>query len=57
MKAEAAEEARRWEQEQEAERKRKDSMILSRDEKDKILQVCSVHPTSTQRNYIMQKFI
>ena len=39
MKAEAAEDARRWEAEQEAERKRKESMILTQEEKDKILQV------------------
>ena len=39
MKMEAAEAAARWENEQEAERKRKESMILSQEERDKILQV------------------
>ena len=42
MKAEAAEDARRWEAEQEAERKRKESMILTQEEKDKILQVLTI---------------
>ena len=42
MKAEAAEDARRWEAEQEAEKKRKESMILTQEEKDKILQVLTI---------------
>ena len=39
MRAEAAEEARRWEEEQEAEVKRKEAMKLSAEEKETILQV------------------
>ena len=39
MKAEAAEEAKKWEKEQEAEMKRKESMKLSAEEKESILQV------------------
>ena len=39
MKAEAAEEARRWEEEQEAELKRKEAMKLTQEERDNILQV------------------
>ena len=39
MKAEAAEEARRWEEEQEAELRRKEAMKLSQEERDNILQV------------------
>ena len=39
MKAEAAEAARLWEAEQEAERKRKEAMILTQEERDNILQV------------------
>ena len=39
MKAEAAEEARRWEEEQEAEVRRKEAMKLSQEERDNILQV------------------
>lgn len=45
MKAEAAEEARRWDEEQEAERQRKESMMLSQEEKDKILQVTEYQPS------------
>ena len=41
MKAEAAEEARRWEEEQEAELKRKEAMKLTQEERDNILQVCT----------------
>ena len=39
MKAEAAEEARRWEEEQEAEIRRKEVMKLTTEERDNILQV------------------
>ena len=39
MKMEAAEAARLWEAEQEAERNRKEAMILTQEEKDNILQV------------------
>ena len=39
MKAEAAEEARRWEEEQEAEVRRKEAMKLTTEERDNILQV------------------
>ena len=39
MKAEAQEEARRWEEEQEAEIRRKEAMKLSEDERLDILQV------------------
>ena len=39
MRAEAAEEARRWEEEQEAEVRRKEAMKLSAEEKETILQV------------------
>ena len=39
MKAEAAEEARRWEEEQEAELRRKEAMKLTQEERDNILQV------------------
>ena len=39
MKADAAEEARRWEEEQEAELRRKEAMKLSQEERDNILQV------------------
>lgn len=38
MKAEAAEEARRWEEEQEAELRKKEAMKLTQEEKDNILQ-------------------
>ena len=53
MKAEAAEEARRWEEEQEAERKRKDSMMLSQEEKDKILQVSNFKQTHCKFNILI----
>ena len=39
MRVEAAEEAKRWEEEQEAEVRRKEAMKLSAEEKDTILQV------------------
>ena len=39
---EAAEAARLWEAEQEAERNRKESMILNQEEKDNILQVYKI---------------
>ena len=42
MKMEAAEAARLWEAEQEAERNRKESMILNQEEKDNILQVYNI---------------
>ena len=44
MKMEAAEAARLWEAEQEAERNRKESMILTQEEKDNILQVYKIMP-------------
>ena len=42
MKMEAAEAARLWEAEQEAERNRKEAMILTQEEKDNILQVYKI---------------
>ena len=42
MKMEAAEAARLWEAEQEAERNRKEAMILTQEEKDSILQVYKI---------------
>lgn len=42
MKMEAAEASRLWEAEQEAERNRKESMILNQEEKDNILQVYKI---------------
>ena len=42
MKMEAAEAARLWEAEQEAERNRKEAMILTQEERDNILQVYKI---------------
>ena len=52
MKAEAQEEARRWEEEQEAEIRRKEAMKLSEDERLDILQVffCFVKKSNKNRN-------
>ena len=48
MKAEAAEEARRWEEEQEAELRRKEAMKLTQEERDNILQVHIRHLEDAQ---------
>ena len=49
MKAEAAEEARRWEEEQEAEMRRKEAMKLTQEERDNILQVAETDSWMTLR--------
>ena len=50
MKAEAAEEARRWEEEQEAELRRKEAMKLSQEERDNILQVDTMVVATSSEN-------
>ena len=51
MKAEAAEEARRWEEEQEAEMRRKEAMKLTQEERDNILQVAETDNRLTLTTY------
>ena len=51
MRAEAAEEAKRWEEEQEAELRRKEAMKLSQEEKENILQGLRTNWSTVNQTY------